>query len=247
MDIKSIIMMIPGSVPLYNLVRSGFNQIRCAGSKYTCPICEKSFGVFIDKEHQRCPNCRSRTRQRLECLYLRQHTGIFDDEKCKILHFAPEYGFSKVLKKNSNLDYYSGDIRKGNAMYVIDITDVCFIDKEFDYVICNHVLEHIPDDKKAISEIYRVLKPGGSFVLTVPMSSSPTTMEQPLESDEERTRLYGQFDHVRLYGQDFPERLRNAGFDVDMYNTETLATPEEVMKYLLQENEIIFVARREKE
>jgi len=261
--IKKIIKKIPGSVRIYHFLRINFSYALYFGNKYTCPICKKSFRKFIpaciseatviytknivgggQRENALCPCCISTERLRLEYLYLQKHTNIFDS-KNKVLHFAPESCLEWLLKKNQNIDYISGDIEKGCAMYIVDITDICFGDNEFDFVIFNHVLEHVFDDKKALEEVQRVLKPGGLAVITVPISqNSVATIEKPTTSDEDRLELYGQKDHYRLYGMDFPSRLMSAGFDVTTFNAKKNISTELIEKYSLLEMETIFIGKK---
>jgi len=261
--IKDNIKKIPGTIILYTFLRKVISQVLYFGNKYSCPVCKKSFRKFFPacvseatvisqkniigggrRENSLCPYCRSTERLRLEYLYLQKHTNIFD-AKSKVLHFSPEYGLEWLLKKNKDIDYFSGDIEKDVAMYVVDITDIFFGDNEFDYVICNHVLEHVYDDKKAFEEIQRVLKPGGLAVITVPISQdSATTLETPTTSDEERLELYGQKDHFRLYGMDFSDRLMSVGFDVTSYNAKDNFSTELIDKYLLLEMETIFIGKK---
>jgi len=178
---------------------------------------------------------------RFEYLCLQQHTDIFT-HKNKVLHIAPELALTKCLRKKRNVAYFSGDIQKGRAMYVVDITDICFGNGDFDYVICNHVLEHVSDDRRALSEMYRVLKPGGKAIITVPIFHMlETTLEHPTASDEERLALYGQRDHARLYGKDFPERMQNAGFEVITYSAGMDIPDELIEKYALSKGETVYV------
>ena len=261
--VKKIVKKIPGTIILYTFLRKVISFALYFGNKYTCPVCKKSFRKFLpacvseatviyeknvigggQRENSLCPYCNSTERLRLEYLYLQKHTNIFDT-KNKVLHFAPEHGFEWLFRKSKNIDYLSGDIEKGCAMYVVDITEICFDDNEFDFVICNHVLEHVFDDKKAFEEIQRVLRPGGLVVITVPISlNSATTIETPTTSDKERLELYGQKDHFRLYGMDFSARLMSAGFDVTTYNAKDNISTELINKYLLLEMETIFIGKK---
>ena len=263
--IKKIIKKIPGSICLYHFLRKIIVCALYSGNTYTCPVCKKSFRKFDpacvseatvifeknitgggQRENALCPYCISTERLRLEYLYLQNHTNIFDS-KNKVLHFAPEYCLEWLLKKNRNIDYYSGDIEKGTAMYIVDMTDICFGDNEFDFVIFNHVLEHIFEDKKALKEVQRVLKPGGLAVITVPISqNTEATIETPTTSDEERLELYGQKDHYRLYGADFPNRLVSVGFDVTTFNARENISAESIKKYSLLEFETIFIGKKKK-
>ena len=247
--IKNIFKQLPGARPLYTIMRRIEGQLRCAGDTYTCPICRKSFGKFrtagLDqRKNAACPCCGSLERLRLEFLCLQQRTEIFT-KKCRVLHFAPEPALTKALRANPWLDYCSGDIEKGRAIFVVDITNINFKDEEFDYVICNHVLEHIPDEAKAFAEIKRVLRPGGQAIITVPADpDAKTTLEQPTASAEERITLFGQDDHVRLYGQDFPQRMQKAGFQTKTFCTDTDVPPELAKKYALLARDTVYLGIR---
>jgi SAM-dependent methyltransferase len=139
------------------------------------------------------------------------------------LHLAPEKCFRPLFAKWFGEDnYMTGDIEPGRAKKVVDITDICFSDESYDYIVCNHVLEHIPDDKKAFSELYRVLKKGGTAFLSVPIKGKTTYEDFSITDPDERTRHFGQFDHVRYYGMDFKERAESAGFSVEVITPETL-------------------------
>jgi len=228
---------------------------------YTCPICEKSADLFLDtginesvllkykvigggyRKNALCPHCYSFERTRLEFLYLKQYTDVFH-KKCRVLHFAPESHLTDALRKNPDIEYYSGDIYEGQAQLIVDITDICFEDGKFDFVICNHVLEHIPDDKKALSEIKRVLKPGGRAVIMIPVSCLDTTQELQAVTDEERLALYGQKDHVRLYGLDFPVRLKDAGLNVTMFCADTDVLSEMKDRYALLSGETVYIGTK---
>jgi SAM-dependent methyltransferase len=179
------------------------------------------------RKNMLCPRCYSTDRDRLVYLFLKEKTGIFDGEYLKVLHIAPEGGLKHLLEKSENIDYQTGDkFESGYDGYYydrdviqMDVTDLPFMENVFDLVICNHVLEHIHDDRKAMAEILRVLKPGGKAILQVPLSLTlEKTDETPVETDEERKALFGQFDHVRLYGLDYRERLEKAGFEVELHN-----------------------------
>ncbi len=143
-------------------------------------------------------------------------SSAIDSEYCTLRLSAPEPIFQKKLRASPNLDYTSADLNSPFAMVKLDITDIPYAENTFDVVLCSHVLEHIPDDRKAMSELYRILKPGGWALLLVPFDAErPETFEDPDVVDpKERTRLFGQFDHVRVYGRDFKDRLESAGFTV---------------------------------
>jgi SAM-dependent methyltransferase len=162
-----------------------------------------------------CPRCGSQERHRLLALYLPARTPL-GREPVRLLHWAPEPALARMLRRTPGVDYVSADLRPGVAMETWDITAVPAPDESFDAVICSHVLEHVEDDRAALTETLRVLRPGGWAIVLVPIDlERATTLEDPAIVDPaERERVYWQADHVRLYGADLPERLRAAGFEV---------------------------------
>ena len=156
-------------------------------------------------------------RHRLLGLYLPERTE-FLSAPVSLLHVAPETSVERVLRRNKHLDYISIDLRHAIAERRMDLTDLRFEDNEFDAIICSHVLEHIVDDTQAMRELCRVLKPTGLALILVPQDMNlETTFEDPaVTSPEDRLRVFGQGDHVRVYGRDFQGRLRDAGFTVEL-------------------------------
>lgn len=193
--------------------RQNLRALLLRGKTYHCPVCSKGYAALID--HKICPGCGSYERHRILWLYLLhlEATSRIRLEG-KLLHIAPEGCLAKTFKRR--FDYLSVDRERGHAMKVADIMNLPFADGSFDAVVCNHVLEHVDDDRRAMAELHRVLKPGGWASLLVPMRDDVPTDEDPKVTDpEERLRRFGQEDHVRLYGYDFPVRLGLAGFDVE--------------------------------
>lgn len=190
------------------------------GHKYHCPVCGGHFRKFLPygynaiRANVLCPGCLSLERHRLIWLYLKEKTDFFVSPQ-RMLHIAPEQCFLKRFRKLKNLDYTTGDLVSPLADVKMDIRQIPFANNTFDVVMCNHVLEHITELDQAIDEIFRVLKPGGWAILQVPLDVNlATTLEDPAAtSPAERNRLYGQYDHVRLFGRDYPELLRRKGFE----------------------------------
>lgn len=245
-------------------LKSYGNKVRFFGTRYKCPACQSNlrkwlpYGydipVLIEKkvigggyrENALCPVCRSMDRSRLVYLYLLRKTSFFDLQ-AKVLHVAPEKDLSKVIKLSPNIDYVTADAREGRAMVQMDITDINYPTNSFDVIICNHVLEHIVDDEKAMTELHRVLKPGGWGILQVPMSFvlDETYEDSSITTPEEREVKFGQYDHVRIYAMDYIERLQKAGFDVDVFKWED--DPEfcaDDNKFGLLESERVFVVKK---
>lgn len=216
------------------------------GNKYTDPIDGKSFRKFLPYgyENQRdnvlSPSTLSLERHRLLWLYLKNETDFFSAPK-KVLHFAPEQAFYKRFRNQKNLDYTTTDLNSPLADVKADICNLPFKDEEFDVIFCNHVLEHIPDDTKAMQELYRILKKGGMGIFQIPQDlSRETTFEDNSITDrKERAKIFGQYDHVRIYGRDYFDKLRSVGFRVVEEDYTKKITPELVEKYRLAPGEII--------
>src|SRR5215217_3759989 len=241
------------------------------GFRYKCPFCRGHFRKLHPCGHKhsvlreanvvgagyrlncRCPRCRSRDKERLLYLYLVNDTGIFD-QNVRLLHVAPERNLSKEFSKHRNIDYLTADINpnagSGQVMVKMDVTDIQYDDESFDAIVCRHVLEHVLDDRRAISEFYRTLKPGGWAILQVPVSLSlDTTLEDSAVTTREgRERVFGQANHVRLYGKDYKNRLEEAGFTVEEF--EWTKSNERyggsTNRYGLNENEVIYRASKPK-
>jgi SAM-dependent methyltransferase len=181
-----------------------------------CPVCEAAFARFAVSgpdggERRACPRCGSRQRHRLLAIYFRDRTDLFRRAQ-DVLHFAPEQGMGARLRAVHGAGYVSVDVDQARADVAADITDLPFADASFDVVLCVHVLEHVTDDRAAMRQLRRVLRPTGWAVIQVPIQRD-VTIEDPEERDPaQRLRRFGQDDHVRMYGNDFFDRLREAGF-----------------------------------
>ena len=221
------------------------------GEKYTDPIDGNSYRKFLPygyenvRENVLAPGTLSLERHRLLWLYLKNETKFFS-EKLKVLHFAPEQAFHQRFKKLKNLDYTTTDLNSPIADVKADICNLPFEDNSFDFIICNHVLEHIPNDTKAMQEVYRVLAPNGTAIFQVPLENlRPTTFEDNTITDKkQRAEIFGQYDHVRIYGMDFFEKLASVGFKVDAVDYTNNFSEKEIDKYLLAKGELIPVCRK---
>jgi SAM-dependent methyltransferase len=216
------------------------------GSRYTDPIDGKSFRMFLpygygtQRNNVLSPSTLSLERHRLLWLYLQNETDFFTAPK-KVLHFAPEQEFYKRFKKQSNLDYTTTDLYSPLADVKADICNLPFEDNTYDIILCNHVLEHIPDDTKAMKELYRVLKPGGMGVFQIPqdIKRAITFTDDSITDPKERAKIFGQYDHVRIYGLDYFDKLRSMGFRVEEVKYTETISPDLVDKYCLAKGEII--------
>lgn len=221
------------------------------GNKFEDPISGKKYRKLLPygrtkvRENALAPHSMSLERHRLIWLYLRDRTSFFTQPQ-KVLHIAPEYCFLKVFKKQLNLDYVTADLISPWADVKMDVQAIPFTDSVFDVVICNHVLEHVDSDFKAMREIHRVLKPGGFAILQVPMDlSMDKTLENPAYNTPElREKHYQQRDHLRLYGKDYGARLSSAGFVVDENDYVKTLPVKLVERYALPKDEILYVCRK---
>ena len=218
------------------------------GNTYTDPIDGKSYRRFLPygyakvRENVLAPGTLSLERHRLFWLYLKNETNFFSSiKKIKILHFAPEQAFYNRFKKIKHLEYITTDLNSPLADVKADICNLPFKDLEFDYIFCNHVLEHIPDDTKAMQELYRVLAPGGIGIFQIPqdLSRKTTYEDNSITDPKERTNIFGQYDHVRVYGQDYFNRLRSVGFKVDEIDYTKKIAPEKLQRFCLMKGEIL--------
>lgn len=189
-----------------------------------------------------CPHCYSYDRGRWVYFVLKNFTSIFEGGAGKILHFAPERQIEKYLREIEKCEYYTADIEKGAADYEIDMTKMPFEDHKFDYIIANHVLEHVEDERSAISELKRCVKESGKIMLSFPVTMDVNTFENPdLQSREDRIYYYGQEDHVRLYGRDFKERLESYGLKIEVYRPEELLMPKLIEEFRLIRNDSLLI------
>jgi SAM-dependent methyltransferase len=214
------------------------------GSRFKCPICEYSFrrlkSASTAGREAHCPVCWSLERHRLHYLFLKHRTNLFS-ANLKLLHIAPEESLSNLFSSLKNLSYTSADIDSAVAMKKWDIMQLPVKDEEFDAVLCLHALEHVEDDRKAMSELFRVLKKDGWAILSVPIDNRDQTFEDPsIKSPEDRKKAFGQKDHLRIYGRDFIQRLQSAGFKVSVDRFVKELSREAVLKYNLSKGENIF-------
>ncbi|MBR9846403.1 MAG: class I SAM-dependent methyltransferase [Algicola sp.] len=216
------------------------------GNKFTDPIDGKSFRSFLpygygnQRNNVLSPSTLSLERHRLLWLYLKNETDFFSAEK-KVLHFAPEQCFLKRFRNLKHIDYTTTDLESPIADVKADICNLPFENNSYDVILCNHVLEHIPDDTKAMQELFRVLKPGGYGVFQIPqdLSRAETFEDNTITDKKERAKVFGQYDHVRVYGLDYFDKLRSVGFNVEEVDYTSKLSEEDVKKYCLAKGEII--------
>lgn len=221
------------------------------GNRYECPLCGRRYrkllpyGYVTSRENALCPHCLSLERHRLLWLYLERETTLFESLP-RLLHIAPEVCLMRHLKphyKSSPERYQTADLESPLADLHFDIQQIPLADESFDVVICNHLMEHVEDDLRAMRELHRILKRGGWGVLLSPVDlQRATTFEDDSITDpKERTHIFGQYDHRRLYGNDFADRLREAGFEVEDLDYAARLTPEERTRYALPEDHIYVI------
>ena len=230
------------SKPIFLIVRLFYK-----GDKVFCPICKQKFRKFFPygrkvRQNALCPNCLSLERHRLLYLFLERKTNIFKKD-IKLLHIAPEQCLIKIFSNSKNINYISGDLFSPLAKIKMDIHNIPFANNSFDVILCNHVLEHVHDDKKAIKEINRVMKIDGFAILQVPFYypiPKNTIEDKSIISKKEREKIYGQSDHLRKYGEDYNKRILSQGLKVKKSNFIHSFSKKEKKYYGLQEKEVIY-------
>jgi predicted SAM-dependent methyltransferase len=224
------------------------------GNSVICPICNSSFKEFgsfgvITRSNAKCLYCDSLERHRLLWKYLHEQSDLFSGRALSLLHFAPEPCYYEIFDGLKSISYFPCDLYPelyeldGRArIQKIDITQIPFPAESVDVILCNHVLEHIPDDSQAMRELHRVLKKGGWAILQVPIDNMrETTYEDNSITDpEKREKAFGQSDHVRIYGNDYVSRLEGAGFAVKVDDYARRLPPEDAKKFGIMQSEIIY-------
>lgn len=264
-----IIKFIKSIVPKKKreMIKLLISKARFFGFKFRCPFCNSYLANFLAAGYNypvletkrvigagyrltaQCPVCHSLDRERLIYLFLLNKTKIFDED-LKLLHIAPEYRLEAVFCEKKKIDYLTADLNSNSTMVKMDVTDIHFPNESFDFIICNHVLEHVVDDRKAMSELFRTLKFGGYAILQVPMSLSleDTYEDHSVVTPGEREKAFGQADHVRIYAKkDYKNRLEQSGFMVKEFDwscdDENFGGPSN--KFGLIDNETVFFATKQ--
>jgi SAM-dependent methyltransferase len=225
-------------------------RVYYAGRRVECPCCGARLRKFVPIARSydpdlECPRCGSYSRHRQLWLFLTQRMRVLS-ERLALLHVAPEVFFHRRLERAPNLRYVSVDLHAPHAMERADVEALPYVDGSFDAVVCSHVLEHVNDDRGAMSELWRVLKPGGWAVIQAPVDRSmATTREDPdVRDPHERARLFGAEDHVRLYGRDYVPRLEDAGFEVSVVPFHSEIAPDLRERYGLLALEDVHLCRK---
>ena len=250
---KKLFKLILNTIPRPILIRLSYVArpilaFLLKGTAFTDPIDGKSFKMFLpygygnQRNNVLSPSTLSLERHRLLWLYLNNETNFFtSSENKKVLHFAPEQAFYKLFRNQKNINYTTTDLFSPLADVKADICNLPFEDNSYDIILCNHVLEHIPDDTKAMQELYRVLKPGGMGIFQIPqeLTREFTFSDDSITNQKERAAIFGQYDHVRIYGRDYFDKLRSIGFKVVEEDYTNKISQELVEKYCLAKGEII--------
>lgn len=254
--IKKISKLLLNTLPRPWLIRASVLarpviDLYFAGNRFTDPINGKSYRTFLPygygktRKNALSPGTLSLERHRQMWLYLKRETDFFS-KPYRVLHIAPEQEFLRRFKKMKNLDYTSADLYSPIVDVKADILNLPFPNETFDVIFCNHVLEHIPDDIKAMSELFRVMKNGGWGIVQVPMKNnlSETYEDFSITDPKERQKHFGQYDHVRWYGMDYFERLSSVGFKVDINYYTQQFSEKEILQYGLNPNEILPIVKK---
>jgi SAM-dependent methyltransferase len=236
---------VPILSPIARMIKRKWLPLKFRGSGVSCPVCQAEFTAFVGGPLGSCPGCDSAPRGRLLWLYWKNKWPRIFDEPLSVLQFAPARSLEKALRRQPKLKYLSADLFEPDAMISLDITEIALPDRCFDVVLCSHILELVPNDRKAIREIFRILHPGGTAFIQIPQDEGrEITYEDPtVIGAAERDRAFGAFDHVRIYGRDFLPRLQQAGFDVSIVKHAEDLDAATLRQFGLW-NDSIYVCRR---
>ena len=217
-----------------------------SGNRFEDPIDGSQYRKFLPygygeqlRQNALCPGTLSLERHRLLWLYLTKETD-FLNQPLKVLHLAPEQVFYRRFKQFDHWNYTTTDLNSPLAEVKADICKLPFENNMYDLIFCNHVLEHIPEDQKAMSELYRVLKKGGTLIAQVPIEEDrlKTFENWRITSQNERTKVFGQYDHVRIYGKDYYSRLEKVGFKAKAFDLISKLKPAELVYFGLKKEKI---------
>lgn len=223
------------------------------GNKVECPVCDKSFSKFLSygssvahRENVLCPYDLTLERHRLMWLYLRDHSTFFTEPSLSVLHMAPEQCFLPKFKQQKNLTYLTADIESPIADMHFDLHHIPLDSDRFDVVFCNHVMEHVENPHQCLKEIFRVMKSGAWAIMQVPQDMTrATTLEDPtIVTPEDREKYYWQKDHVRLFGRDYPDFLRKAGFEVEEFWLKEHLEPSVFERFRISSKEVLYIAKK---
>ena len=221
---------------------------RHRGSAVRCPLCDNAFDRFKDDWNRPgalCWRCGAHERHRAQWLLLQRRPQLLGDAS-SLLHFSPEWCLRRLLARRPGLRYVTTDLDRSQSVDLrLDVTAIDLPDGAFDAVLCSHVLEHVADDAAAMGELRRITAPGGFTLVMVPLAlDRAATYEDPSITDpDERRREFLQHDHVRLYAPDIADRLRAAGFGVEIVDLHAEVGPEAAARHGLIASDLIFLCR----
>ena len=257
---KRLIRFILNAIPRPILQRMAGWAVPLLGLLYVgrgreCPVCGTQrrkflpYGYVTSRDNALCPNCLSLERHRLLWLWLQRESDLFE-RRPRLLHVAPEVCLMRHLRKaykGHEEDYVTADLESPLADLHFDIQHIPLADESFDVVFCNHIMEHVEDDLQAMREIHRVMRRGegwGVILSPVELEREKTFEDDSITDPEERTRIFGQYDHRRVYGRDYADRLREAGFEVEDLDYAAILTAEERERYALPKDHLYIVRKR---
>ncbi|MFK8046382.1 MAG: methyltransferase domain-containing protein [Crocinitomicaceae bacterium] len=255
---KKIYKFLLNTLPRPMLIRLSYVFKRFApllykGDKVECPVCEKKFRKFLSygskvvhRDNVLCPYDLTLERHRVMWLYLKNKSDFFTKPNLKVMHIAPEQCFHSLFKKQKNLDYTTGDLLSPIADLHFDLHDIPLEDNQYEVIFCNHVMEHVKDDLQCMKELYRIMKPGGWGIMQVPIdvSRTETYEDWSITTPEEREKHFWQYDHVRLYGLNYPERLKETGFNVEAVDFSKELPTEVFERYRIPKSEILYIVSK---
>ena len=255
---KKLYKFLLNKLPRPLLIRLSYVFKRIApliysGNNVECPVCNRSFRKFLSygsnvahRENVLCPYDLTLERHRLMWLYLTNKSSFFTDDNLDVLHIAPEQCFLPYFKKQANLNYLTGDLESPIADIHFDLHNIPLENDKFDVIFCNHVLEHVEDDRQCMQELFRVMKSGGWGIFQVPLDTTRelTYEDKRITSPEEREKHFWQKDHVRLFGLDYPNKLQAVGFEVEVYNPKIEIEADKLERYRLNPDEMLYIFRK---
>jgi SAM-dependent methyltransferase len=255
---KKIYSYLLNKLPRPLLIRLSYlftkiSPILYKGNKYECPVCGKTSRKFLSygtkvshRENVLCPHDLTLERHRLMWLYLQRKSAFFSAENLSLLHIAPEQCFLPYFKNQKNLNYLTADLVSPIADMHFDLHDIPLENNRFDVIFCNHVLEHVQDSNKCMSELFRVMKPGGWGIFQVPqdMNRTDTYEDWSITSEADRELHFLQKDHVRLFGANYPEKLVEVGFEYEEFTAISLVGEKDADRFRLSTTEILYIFKK---
>ena len=253
--IKGVIRWALNHIPRRFLQRVAGWAVPIMGLAYRgrgreCPVCGSRYrrfmpyGYVTSREEALCPHCLSLERHRMIWLWLKESSNLFEGYP-RLLHIAPEVSLMRHFKRHyqDNKGYITADLESPLADLHFDVQSIPLEDEYIDVIICNHLLEHVEDDRRAMAELYRILKKGGWGIMLVPedRSRARTFEDDTITDPEERTRIFGQYDHRRIYGRDYDKRLAEAGFRVERIAYAERLSDEQRQRYAIGHDDLVVV------